>query len=87
MRQDLTPLAELVVAGNQGLQEENGWDSDSEDDLQIVLNDDRAVYPNMGSASIHRPMEANCTDVWTTSDASSLSDTYQHWQSWWCRSC
>ena len=40
MRQDLTPPAELVVAENQGLQEENGWDSDSEDDLQIVLNDD-----------------------------------------------
>lgn len=46
-RQDLTPPAELAVAENQGLQEENGWDSDSEDDLQIVLNDDRAVYPNM----------------------------------------
>ena len=40
MRQDLTPPAELAVAENQGLQEENGWDSDSEDDLQIVLNDD-----------------------------------------------
>ena len=40
VRQDLTPPAELVVAENQGLQEENGWDSDSEDNLQIVLNDD-----------------------------------------------
>lgn len=46
-RHDLTPPAELAVAENQGLQEENGWDSDSEDDLQIVLNDDRAIYPNV----------------------------------------
>lgn len=46
-RQDLTPPTDLAVAESQGLQEDNGWDSDSEDDLQIVLNDDRAVYPNV----------------------------------------
>ena len=40
VRQDLTPPVELVVAENQGLQEENGWDSDSGHDLQIVLNND-----------------------------------------------
>eukprot|EP01018_Ginkgo_biloba_P037158 Gb_32960 [translate_table: standard] len=45
-RHDLTSRPELAGMPNQDLQEGEEWDSDSEDDLQIVLNDDRGMYSN-----------------------------------------
>uniref|UniRef100_A0A0D6R0G6 Pre-mRNA polyadenylation factor Fip1 domain-containing protein n=1 Tax=Araucaria cunninghamii TaxID=56994 RepID=A0A0D6R0G6_ARACU len=46
-RQEVTLRAEVGGVQNQDLEEGDEWDSDSEDDLQIVLNDDRALYQNL----------------------------------------
>ncbi|KAH9313977.1 hypothetical protein KI387_022604 [Taxus chinensis] len=46
-RQELMPTPEMAGIQNQDVQMRDEWDSDSEDDLQIVLNDDRAMYQNL----------------------------------------
>ncbi|XP_057827288.2 FIP1[V]-like protein isoform X1 [Cryptomeria japonica] len=46
-RQELMPTAEMAGIQNQDAQMRDEWDSDSEDDLQIVLNDDRVMYQTL----------------------------------------